>query len=264
MGLTTDRNIGRYFKDGNLEYLIFLENDFEVKDDGDYEVIKCVYTDYKILDFSYNTTVEEFMVIRIKPVELVLDYVNWRRDRELNGRNTYYGIYVATKLLPKLWDTKIGHVLFNRFISIYYKEDLPKYKNRHSIQLINRDDLMNADARRFLNFIKDNMKTDIYTLMYGFKYVGKDMLEVLSYDEKIFLNRNIFLLFLTRVKHVSFFLDLIKDTKSEAINISYVSELYIHFRRYRNGLVTLPELPNRIKNEYIFYLEKIKKDINYR
>lgn len=266
MGLTTDRSRGMYFKDNKLTYLIFLESDFEIKskDEGEYDIIKCMYTDYDSIDFSYNTETQEFMVLRVNPVELMLDYVEWKKVRDRKEFNSTYNVYIATRIIPMIWNTKTNLVMFNRFMKTYYKEPLTKYKNKHSIQLINRDDMLDKDHRRFLEFIKNNKKTDVYSLLYGYEYLGKDMLEVLSYDEKIFLHHTIFLLFLTRVKYVSFLLDVIESTGSKAINISYISELYIIFRRYQNGLVRMPELPNHILNEYNTYIEKIKNQINYK
>lgn len=266
MGLTTDRNRGRYFKEGNLSYLIYLENDFEIKsnNEGKYEIIKCMYTDYDVVDFSYNTEVREFMILRVNPVELMLDFVEWKKDRDSREYNTSYNVYIATRIIPMIWDTKTNLVMFNRFMKLYYKQPLTKYKNKHSIQIINREDMIDSDHRRFLDFLKGNKKTDVYCLLYGYEYLGKDMLEVLSFDEKIFLHHTIFLLFLSRAKYVSFLLDIIDSTGSKAINISYISELYVIFRRYHNGLVRMPELPNFVIDEYSTYIEKIKNQINYK
>ncbi len=263
MGLTTNRSKGKYFKDGNLRYLLFLEDDVNIKNE-EYEVIKCIYTDYGILDYSYNTTLKEFMVLRVNTVELMLSYITWRKDRIKKNMIYSYNVFIATYILPKIWDTKLQQVMFNRFMLTYNNEILPRYKNRHSIQLINREDFINTENKRMVNYIKDNQKVNIYSLLYGYEWCNKDMLEVLSFDEKTFLTNTYYLLYLSRAKYVLFFLNVIFENKAVAINTEYIAELYITFRRINNGMVKLPELPIDIVDEFNDTMKKIKELINYK
>lgn len=73
------------------------------------------------------------------------------------------------------------------------------------------------------------MKIEIKSLLYGFNNI-KDMLEVLSFDERIFTNRDNYMLYLCRSKYVLFFLNMIFENNSKAINTEHISILYVTFR----------------------------------
>ena len=269
MGLTTYRNKGKVFKDGNLNYMIILDFDINLKNSysktegplSKYEVIKCIYTDYKIVDFSYNTTDSEFMILKVNPIELMLTYLTWiKYTPTMNSFN----VFIASYILPKIWDTKLQHVLFNRFMGLYNNEPLPRYKNKLPISLINSEVNIDKEMLKHVKYIKGNMKIEIKSLLYGFKYVHKDMLEVLSFDERIFTNRDNYMLYLCRSKYVLFFLNMIFENNSKAINTEHISILYVIFRRINNGLISLPELPLNVTLEFRDNIEKIKELINYR
>lgn len=51
IGCTSNRNKGKYFKDGKLTYLILLDNDDTNINNKNYEVVKSLYSDYCKLDF---------------------------------------------------------------------------------------------------------------------------------------------------------------------------------------------------------------------
>jgi hypothetical protein len=149
-------------------------------------------------------------------------------------------------------------------MGLYNNEPLPRYKNKLPISLINSEVNIDKEMLKHVKYIKGNMKIEIKSLLFGFKYVHKDMLEVLSFDERIFTNRDNYMLYLCRSKYVLFFLNMIFENNSKAINIEHISILYVTFRRINNGLINLPELPLNVTLEFRDNIEKIKELINYR
>ena len=264
IGMTSNRNKGRYFKNNNLTYCILLEEDIDIKYDDDYDIVKVVYTDYDSVDFSYNTEVKEFMVILLNPMELILSYIKWKHKRKQEDRISTYSVFVATVVRPKFWESKINQVIFNRFMKLYNGLPVTPYKNKHSIQLINRDDLLDSELRRFIKLVKNNPKLEIRTFLYSFNFIGNNMLDILNYNQRTFLTGTNWVFYLTRVKYVVFLLNMIKDNKSEAINNEHIKILHILMRRYDNGLFTMIELPKHIREEFLTNVKKIKEMISYR
>lgn len=264
MGMTSNRNRGKYFKEGNLRYMVLLEENIDIKEDDEYDVIRVLYTDYDTVDYSYNIISEEFMILELNPAELVLSYIRWAKIREEKLLPFSYHIYVATVLQPKIWDTKINYVIFNRFMKIFKKLPVTPYKNKHSIQLMNLDQELDSDIKRMIKLCKTNNKLDIRVFLNSFKFLNNKMINVLNFNTRILVSNTVPIFFLSRISYVSFLLDFIKEIKAEAINVGYMSDLTIWLRRYNNGLFSFGKIPTKVDIAFKEQIKKIKEDINYR
>lgn len=262
IGCTSARNKGKYFKDGDLTYLILLDNDDTNIDSKDYEVVKVLYTDYQKIDFSYATE-DEMMVIKLNPTELILDYVEWERKRVIDDLPSSYNTYVATRLLPKLWDTKISFIIFNRLISLYYKLPIPRFKNKLPIQILNMENVLDNDLKRILNLITSQRKLDIRTLLNSFKYSNIKLKHLLDFDQYIFTTNTLWIVWLSRIEYIRFFIDLSSSTDSDNTNNDNIKTMYTDIKRFENRNTIFAPLPEEYKFNFYVDYEYVKEKIKY-
>lgn len=262
IGCTSNRSKGKYFTDNKLTYLILLDNDDTNIEDKDYEVVKVLYTDYCKLDFSYGTE-EETMIIKLNPTELILDFVEWEKQRIVYDLPSSYNIYVATRLLPKLWDTKINFVIFNRLINIFYNIDNPKFKNKLPIQILNVDNMLDNDLIRINKLIITQRKLDIRTLLNSFKYVNIKLKTILDFDKYMFTSTSLWIVWLTRIEYIRYFIDLSSVTDSNNTNNEYIKTMFIDIKRFENRNTVMINLPEELQFNFYIDYDYIKEKIKY-
>lgn len=262
IGCTSNRNKGKYFKDGKLTYLILLDNDDTNINSKDYEVVKVLYSDYCKIDFSYATE-DETMIIKLNPTELILDYLQWEKERLLYDLPSSYNTYVYTRLLPKLWDTKINFVIFNRLINLYYNIENPKFKNKLPIQIINTDYILDNDLKRILKLINSQKKLEIRTLLNSFKYQGVKLKEILDFDKYIFTSYTLWLVWLSRIEYIRFFIDLSSTTESNNTNNDNIKTMFIDIKRFENRNTSFINLPEELLFNFYVDYDYIKEKIKY-
>lgn len=262
IGCTSNRNKGKYFTDGKLTYLILIDNDDTNIYTKEYEVVKVLYTDYCKLDFSHATE-EEFMIIKLNPTELILDYVAWERDRVKDGLPSSYNIYVSTRMLPKLWDTKLNFVIFNRLINIFYNIDNPKFKNKLPIQIMNVENMLDNDLKRIMVMIKNQRKLDVRTFINSFKYLNVKTKEILDFDKYIFTAQTLWMVWLARIEYIRFFVDLSSTTDSDNTNNDNFKSLFIDIKRFENRNTTMINLPEELHFNFYIDYDYVKEKIKY-
>lgn len=262
IGCTSNRNKGSYFKDGDLTYIVLLDNDDDVLNKKEYDIVEVLYTDYDVIDFSYSVK-EEFMVIKLNPIELVLDYLEWEKQRLLNEEVVSYNIYVATRVIPKLWDTKMNLVIFNRLINLYYDIKNTPFKNKLPIQIINVENILDIDLKRILKFITNSIKLHSSTLLNSFIYLNKPLSKVLSFDNMTFTTNTSWIPWLTRIYYMNFLLDISSETDSDNTNNDVIKKLFIYIRRYNNRETTLMVLPKKLQIDFQINLDYLKEKIKY-
>ena len=262
IGCTSNRSKGKYFTDNKLTYLILLDNDDTNIEDKDYDVVKVLYTDYCKLDFSHGTE-EETMIIKLNPTELILDFVEWEKQRVIYDLPSSYNTYVATRLLPKLWDTKINFVIFNRLINIFYNIDNPKFKNKLPIQILNVDNMLDNDLIRINKLIVTQRKLDIRTLLNSFKYVNIKLKTILDFDKYMFTSTSLWIVWLTRIEYIRYFVDLSSVTDSNNTNNEYIKTMFTDIKRFENRNTVMINLPEELHFNFYVDYDYIKEKIKY-
>lgn len=262
IGCTSNRSKGKYFTDNKLTYLILLDNDDTNIEDKDYDVVKVLYTDYCKLDFSHGTE-EETMIIKLNPTELILDFVEWEKQRVIYDLPSSYNIYIATRLLPKLWDTKINFVIFNRLINIFYNIDNPKFKNKLPIQILNVDNMLDNDLIRINKLIITQRKLDIRTLLNSFKYVNIKLKTILDFDKYMFTSTSLWMVWLTRIEYIRYFVDLSSVTDSNNTNNEYIKTMFTDIKRFENRNTVMINLPEELHFNFYVDYDYIKEKIKY-
>lgn len=262
IGCTSNRNKGKYFKDGDVTFIVLLDNNSNVLEKENYDIVEVLYTDYTTIDFSYGSK-EEFMVIKLNPIELVLDYLDWEKEKIKDDLPYSYNIYVATKILPKLWDTKLNYVIFNRFMNLYYEISMDKFKNKLPIQIINVENVLDNDLKKLIKFTTNTNRLHISTFMNSYKYLNFKLKDMLSFKDYVFTNNSYWIVWLTRINYIRFFLDLSEETESNVTNNDVIKKLFIYIRRYINRDTILIKLPEEIKDEFQIDFDYIKEKIKY-
>lgn len=263
IGCTSNRNKGKIFEDRNLRYIILLDNIDNNIINKDYDIIKVLYTDYEVLDFSYNVE-EEFMILSLNPTEMVLDYLDWEKERIKYGLTYSFNIYVHTRLIPKIWKTKMNFVIFNRFMNLYYNIENKKFKNKLPIQIINTDNILDNELRRILKLTTINKKLDIRTFLNSFKFFNIKLNDILNFDNYIFTSTTYWIVWLSRIEYIRFFLDLSRSTDSDNTNNDYIKDLFVEIKRFQNRNTTMIKLPEDLYFNFNIDYDYIKEKINYR
>lgn len=263
IGFISNRSKGKCFNDEKLSYMVLLDTDDSNLNKKDHDIISVVYTDYCKLDFSYATE-DEFMILKINPTELIMDFLEWEKTIAIeNNLPGTYNNYIATRLLPKIWDSKINFILFNRFINLYYHIENPKFKNKLPIQIVNLENLIDNDLNRILKLTTINKKLDIRTFLNSFKYLDKKLVDILNFDKHIFTSTSYWMVWLSRIVYIRFFIDLSSTTDSMNTNNDNIKTMIIDIKRFENRNTTFPTMEEDIIFNFYVDYDYIKEKIKY-
>lgn len=244
MGLVTTKSTGVLFEDSTS---IGGDAYFVSNSDSD-EMITCKYTGSDRLDFvNSNSEVDEFSILEVNTVMMVLGYREWKKANEYGNANTYVGSIV----LPMIAKSRLGLVLLNRMMLLHrgwlpssYKNTLPIAIPNHSKDI---DKILMAYISQLVN--KTNGKVNIGLFLSRFPII--DIRDIMVYKNYLFTYRNSWLLPYTRFNVLVWLYEIIDSSSSGSFNKELNDETHKMLKRLRGGYVYPPkDIPYIFKTEY--------------
>jgi len=234
--ITSDYSRGRVhanlFYKNSVDILLSISNNdiniFDIEESWyDIEAIKCIYhndtdLDLQLPDGSKELAYEQLYVFEIDLTIIMVQYKYWALQRLNSGMSSNPNVFVGSFLLPSMLPSIFNIALFNRFISIASKVDIPTYRIEHKIPIL---DLHKTVDKVYSKVSKEISNTSI-TLPMLLETIPsmRSNLEVLSID-KVFYNSNTeWVLWTARVKYIKDII-VILGTKGKARNTDIINAI---------------------------------------
>lgn len=271
-GISSTINIGyindSIFYKNSQELLLYTEHDIDIF--NFYKVwkektpIRTLYTDDTDLDFKLlNGTVErhtnDIAVFEIDVIEMCLMYKFWALERRRLDKSDHPSYFVYNIILPSMMKQHFDITLFNRFMNNFYNNYMLDERYRHPFML--------SDYTRWIDSVQSELIRDVSNQPYPLKAIINRIPSVFNYNmlETLFINapyynrQDEWVLWMSRLKYITFFLDLL-GKRGMGRNREYYNDLAIFVRYLENGNTNIY---NRIKGDNVeqvrTFIQKIKE-----
>lgn len=269
-GLVSSINLGKIYKNilySNSSKEIFtvtsnLSDPFSIlRSWRYYSPVKILYTeetdlDFHLLDKSKEKNNNSYTVYDIDLTGMMMMYYQWRIERIYADLDPDPNYFVINYLIPNMIPEMVDHIIFNRFMNIYYNKPLPAHNNPHPFNVL---DFTKKLDKILTNVVRDVDNKGVY-ISQMLKSIPtiykKDMKETLFINNPYYNRQTEWLIWLSRLKHMRFILDILGQ-RGMSRNLFEVNNFITEIRYVESNSTPLLSLTDTIK------LEEIKENINY-
>lgn len=196
---------------------------------------------------EYESPEYGIAVIAINIPMLALMYRAWRNYEAQQNREASYGVrhFIAMYVLPSMVSSHFDISLFNRLVSIYFKEDVATYEKAHSFFTIDRTDEIDNYLKKEIDILKRRRLTFDELLNIVPCVTSNNLYELMRLPEVVPTRQVKWGIMVAQLPLLRFLLDIDHETSSGK-NSFYLSRLRTWLRVVRTDRILENVLPRDI------------------